>query len=830
MSVDEADLIAGMTPTGRRLATPAAELVEAQDARGLKHLVWRAQDVHRSHPALKADLQIGWMESPEVTGLARLVHHDPDAGTFAYATGTCFTVAEIVRIYAEEETGAGVKAGLELCYLVAEALSEASEAAFDLGVFSHGNLNPWTIVVKPDGQPLVLCYGLPQVEMKVWQEDPRAVPREDSFRYAPPERVEGHDEDIASDLFALALIGLEFMVGRPVYDGLLDDIRQQAARGEGMRRLYQWREKLPANVREVLGRALKPDPDTRYRRGLDFVYAVHDLLGSIDVEGPSLVEVMAKVRAVTKRGKGPIIGGKTGMLSAEELKELAADLDEIDDKPLPPPRAPRPAPEPEEAEEDDDSPAPRWQRRKGAEPEPPADPKAKARDRLKRRLRRSSGTAPGADPTPEEGSARDRLRRRLRGSKGEEKDEAPRRRLRRGGDDAPDRPRRRREVEASAASQSIDLGDPLGFDEDAEHGSLSLVAARNTEQEDILHDPTYSSTVVNRVYSRKEPMVITGTEEGHLIGSHSAVMYNLRSIMAAPLICRNRLLGVVYLDNNLDKKLRTNEDVQFLVAMANQIAVQIDSSRAARLEVERTAMAKDLALTAAVQELFLPKDSVISRQGLSVAGICRAADQAGGDWWWLDEREDSEVNVFLGDVAGHGAGSAMVTAAMAALCRHVQRSSADQVQQNLQDMHEVLYDLCSGYYPMALLVVSGNDRNSTIRWWGGGTPQPIIMREDSVMPLMGTGSTIGGATFNIEERQLQLAPGERMLLYTDGIIEQTTRKGRSFGFRRLLRLFDETREMSLQEAIDFILGRFDDSRGDIAQEDDVTLVIVERQG
>jgi len=475
LAVDEADLIAGMTPTGRRLATPAAELVEAQDARGLKHLVWCAQEQHRSHPALTADLQLGWMESPDVTGLARLAHHDPDQGLFAYATGTCFTVAEIVRIYAEEEAGAGVKAGLELCYLVAEALSEAADAAVDLGVFSHGNLNPWTIVIKPDGQPLILCYGLPQVEMQVWQEDPRQVPKEDSFRYAPPERLEGHDEDIASDLFTLALVGLELMVGRPVYDGLLDDIRQQATRGEGMRRLYQWREQLPANVREVLGRALKPDPDTRYRRGLDFVYAVHDLLGSIDVEGPSLLEVMAKVRAVTKRGKGPIIGGKTGMLSAEELRELAADLDDIDDKPLPPPRLPRPEDDVElegDDAEGDGTPQPRWQRRQAPEPPPPPDPKAEARDRLKRRLRRS-GTAPGTPAAPEEKDARERLRRRLRESKsGSGNGDTPRRRLRRGSDGAaPDRRRRRPEP---LVSQSIDLGEPVGFDESDEHTDIDL--------------------------------------------------------------------------------------------------------------------------------------------------------------------------------------------------------------------------------------------------------------------------------------------------------------------------------------------------------------------
>jgi hypothetical protein len=466
--VAELVTFAGLSPTGRKIPGPAADLVEIADARGLKHLAWVAHDAYRGHPALLADLQLGWMERPEVTGVARLSHHAPEQSAFVYATGTCFTVAEIVKIYAEEESGAGVKAGLELCYLVGEALSDAVESGAELGVYSHGNINPWTLAIKPDGQPVILAFGLPQVELKVWLEDARRIPKEDSFRYAPPERLEGSNEDVASDLFALSLVALELMVGRPVYDGLLDDIRQQAARGEGMRRLYQWREKLPSNVREVLGRALKPDPDTRYRRPLDFVYAVHDLLGSIDVEGPSLLEVMAKVRAVTKRGKGPIQGGRTGALSPEELRELAADLEEVEQQELPPPRRPRPEPEPDPNAPSDVAPdAPRWRTRAKAEPPPPPPPpeSQNARDRLKQRLRSSTGA------TAEPENPRERLLRRLQPT--DDAADAQRRRLRRAvGEDGP-RPRRR-STAPGEASQSIELGDPLGFDAADDHTDVAL--------------------------------------------------------------------------------------------------------------------------------------------------------------------------------------------------------------------------------------------------------------------------------------------------------------------------------------------------------------------
>ncbi|MEQ1572543.1 MAG: hypothetical protein ABMA64_43385, partial [Myxococcota bacterium] len=306
-----------MTMTGRRVAAPALDLVELVAGNGLKHLALVYHDRWKGHPLLSAELQerIGFMEQPPSSAIARLVSHEPETGTFVYPSGTVWTVGEVVKTFADGGAAAGVKAGLELCYLVGEALVDAVDAA--PRVARHGNVNPWTLALKGDGQPVVLGYGLPQVELAAWCEDTRVPLVEDSLRYAPPERLEAGGEDVSADLFSLALVALEVMVGRPVYDGVLADVKQQATRGEGMRRLYQWREKLPQNVREVLGRALKPDPDTRWPNGLEFVYAVHDLLGSIDVEGPSLTEVMAKIRASQKRGRA-LKGGQTALLSPEE--------------------------------------------------------------------------------------------------------------------------------------------------------------------------------------------------------------------------------------------------------------------------------------------------------------------------------------------------------------------------------------------------------------------------------------------------------------------------------------------------------------------------------
>ncbi len=411
-----APVASALEPTGRKIAGPAFDLIEGVADNGLKHLTLVHHPAYLGHACLTDELQaaLGFMEQPEIAGVVRLAAYDPGTSAFSYPCGTVWPVAEIVRTFADLGAGAGVKAGLELCYLVAELLTEASQSAGEQGLASHGSISPWTVVLKQDGQPAILGYGLPQVDLRVLREG-GAMPTEDGLRYAPPERLEGADEDLSTDLFALTLVSLELMMGRPVYDGLVDDIRQQASRGEGMRRLYQWRESIPDTVREVLGRALKPDPDTRYRHGADFIYELHDLLGSLDVEGPPLVEAMAKVRALGRRRVRAAEPGESGALSSDDLREIAADLEVFDDTALPPPRVAR------AADADANTAQPRWTRARRRDATA-ADGESSARERLKRRLRThkaaqqaeaSPEPAPRAGARTSRGTARERLKRRL---------------------------------------------------------------------------------------------------------------------------------------------------------------------------------------------------------------------------------------------------------------------------------------------------------------------------------------------------------------------------------------------------------------------------------
>jgi hypothetical protein len=137
--------------------------------------------------------------------------------------------------------------------------------------------------------------------------------------------MESAPEDLSSDLFGLCLVAFELMTGKPVYDGLVNDIRQQAARGEGSRRLFRLREVLPNGVRELLGRAMRPAPGDRYGGGDELLAAVRGALSSAEATGPSLSEVMSSVsNAVSRQGARP---DEASTLAASR-EQLRAMLDE----------------------------------------------------------------------------------------------------------------------------------------------------------------------------------------------------------------------------------------------------------------------------------------------------------------------------------------------------------------------------------------------------------------------------------------------------------------------------------------------------------------------
>jgi signal transduction histidine kinase len=116
---------------------------------------------------------------------------------------------------------------------------------------------------------------------------------------------------------------------------------------------------------------------------------------------------------------------------------------------------------------------------------------------------------------------------------------------------------------------------------DPDTGRLDLRAARNLEQETIeSQDMEVSRTVIRNVIESGQGVLTTDAQnDPRFAAQESVIFYSLRSVLCAPLRVRDRIAGVVYLDNRAQSGLFTAQDLEMLKAFASQAAIAIDNAR-----------------------------------------------------------------------------------------------------------------------------------------------------------------------------------------------------------------------------------------------------------
>ena len=168
---------------------------------------------------------------------------------------------------------------------------------------------------------------------------------------------------------------------------------------------------------------------------------------------------------------------------------------------------------------------------------------------------------------------------------------------------------------------------------DGESGRLEPQMGRDAAGTDIVSLSGYATSLVQRVYETGQPLMTTSDDEGTTLTSQSTAAFGLLSVMAAPLHLKGQLRGVVYLDSRIAKGVFTDDDVNILLAIASQVAVSLETARAAQLEaaVQAAKQQRDLAETlrsamSRLSQTLIPMD--VLRQMLATAAQIVPADAA----------------------------------------------------------------------------------------------------------------------------------------------------------------------------------------------------------
>ncbi|PYT80405.1 MAG: hypothetical protein DMG41_37100 [Acidobacteria bacterium] len=247
-------------------------------------------------------------------------------------------------------------------------------------------------------------------------------------------------------------------------------------------------------------------------------------------------------------------------------------------------------------------------------------------------------------------------------------------------------------------------------------------------------------------------------------------------------------------------------------------------AQAAKLEAERQA-AHDLAIAKQVQTRLFPQRQPVFRT-LVYAGICHPARTVGGDYYDFLDLGARRLGLVLADIAGKGIGAALLMANLQAALRSQCATAWEQPERFLRSVNQLLYENTAEGDYATLFFAEYDDDTRKLRYSNCGHPPALLLRGGDCLERLGATCTVVGLfekwDCTMEEREL--APGDAVLLYTDGVTEALNGEGEEFGEERLLEAARQHRELSPPELLSAVADqarRF--SPHD--QTDDITLIV-----
>jgi len=283
---------------------------------------------------------------------------------------------------------------------------------------------------------------------------------------------------------------------------------------------------------------------------------------------------------------------------------------------------------------------------------------------------------------------------------------------------------------------------------------------------------------------------------------HLALLRELapRAVLTVPLRSPRKVFGALTLAISESGRRFTPEDVAMAENLGTRAALAIEN---ARLFSERSHIAETL------QRSLLPT-RLPSVPGVDLAARYRAAGEAnlvGGDFYDVFRSGDGVWTAILGDVSGKGPEAAALTA----LTRHTLRAGAlreSSPKANLRLLNEALLasrdELMSRFATViyARVCRDSGGAGAVVTVSTGGHLPPLVVRANGELEAVDLRGTLLGAVEDVEldDLDVQLAPGDLMLLYTDGVTEVRPREPR-YGERLLKRVLLEHADANAQELV-----------------------------
>ncbi len=313
------------------------------------------------------------------------------------------------------------------------------------------------------------------------------------------------------------------------------------------------------------------------------------------------------------------------------------------------------------------------------------------------------------------------------------------------------------------------------------------------------------------------------------------------AVMMAPLVYGEKKIGVLAVSKHHrqnappDELGFTENDIDVFTSMVEQSSFALGSAIIHLEAHESRQLEQDLKNASEIQRILLPR-SAPGLDNYQLAAAFSAAKLVSGDYYDYVPVDSRHSGVVIGDVCGKGIPASLIMA----MCRSVLRSNSEGDLSPANVLHAVnrliFPDIREDMFISLLYLILEHDSGDVVMARAGHDP-PLLCRRDQssdVETLSPAGMAAGidkGEVFDriVQDYRFTMQTGDVLLLYTDGATEMLDETGEEFGVGRLSDVLRESHQQGADAVIEKILASLEEFSGRGQQNDDITLIAVEKR-
>jgi phosphoserine phosphatase RsbU/P len=336
-----------------------------------------------------------------------------------------------------------------------------------------------------------------------------------------------------------------------------------------------------------------------------------------------------------------------------------------------------------------------------------------------------------------------------------------------------------------------------------------------------------SSAVRDRVMEEKCSVLVSDTSLDEAFRSRaSIVQQRIRTMMAAPLQTKDRIIGLIYVDSPSLLRRFSENDLSLLTVMANVAAIRIEHARLAEVEHQERIMQRDLTQAAEIQRRILPDKPPVVK-GVDLAGYNSPCRTVGGDYYDFFAYPDGSVGLALGDVSGKGMPASLMVMGLQARL-HVLAEDPVDLAVMMARLNRITCANCPSNRFITFFFSRFHPGTGELDWCNAGHNPPLIVRASGdIETLEGGGPVLGIVAFaEFTNCKARLARGDMLVVFSDGVTEATNAEEEEFGDARLCAVLTAHHSRPVAEVVAGVTEALAAFVGSSPQADDITLVVL----